>query len=75
MASMKTVMSIFLYPLIALGGLHGLTGNALVDLLSASVTDSVPQTSSIMVQNQIDDSRKKSSILGGAMSLLVPGSG
>ncbi len=72
---MKTVMSIFLYPLIALGGLHGLTGNARVDLLSASVTDSVPQTSSIMVQNQIDDSRKKSSILGGAMSLLVPGSG
>ena len=72
---MKTVMSIFLFPLIALGGLHGLTGNARVDLLSASVTDSLPPTKSIMVQNQVEDSKKKSSLLGGAMSLLVPGSG
>src|SRR5208283_3888568 len=72
---MKTFLVCLLFPLTAAAGNNQLTGNARMDLLTASLSDSLPQSKSVMVQNEIDRSKLKKPLLGGAMSLLVPGAG
>jgi len=72
---MKTFLVALLFPFAAIAGGNSLTGNARVDLAAASPSDSLPQPKSVMVQNQLDRSKLKSPLLGGAMSLIVPGSG
>jgi len=72
---MKTVVCLFLFPFAALCGRPGLTGNVRIDLLSASLNDSLEQKVTIMAKRDGDLSREKSPILGGAMSLLIPGAG
>ena len=72
---MKTFLVCLLFPLTAAAGNNQLTGNARMDLLTASLSDSLPQSKSVMVQSEIDRSKLKKPLLGGAMSLLVPGAG
>ena len=72
---MKTFLVCLLFPLTAAAGNNQLTGNARMDLLTASLSDSLPQSKSVMVQIEIDRSKLKKPLLGGAMSLLVPGAG
>ncbi len=71
----KTFLVALLFPLTAAAGNDSLTGNARMDLLTVSGMDSLPQTASVMVQNNVDRSKLKKPLLGGAMSLLVPGAG
>ena len=72
---MKTFLVCLLFPLTAAAGNNQLTGNARMDLLTASLSDSLPQSKSVMVQSQDERSKLKRPLLGGAMSLLVPGAG
>ena len=72
---MKTFLVALFFPLVAVAGNNSLTGNARVDLVTVSPLDSLPQTTSVMVQNQVDHSKLKKPLLGGALSLLVPGAG
>ncbi|MGA7159641.1 MAG: hypothetical protein WBZ48_01480 [Bacteroidota bacterium] len=72
---MKTFLVFLLLPLAAVAGNNRFTGNARMDLLSVSMPDSLPQSKSIMVQSEVDRSKLKNSLLGGAMSLVVPGAG
>jgi hypothetical protein len=72
---MKTFLVCLLFPLTAAAGNNQLTGNARMDLLTASLSDSLPQSKSVMVQSEVDRSKLKKPLLGGAMSLLVPGAG
>lgn len=72
---MKAFLFFILLPLAAIAGTNPLTGNARRDLLAVSPSDSLPQSQSVMVQSQTDRSKLKSPLLGGAMSLLIPGSG
>jgi len=72
---MKTFLVFLLLPLSAVAGNNSFTGNARMDLVTVSPLDSLPQSTSVMVQNQVDHSKLKKPLLGGAMSLLVPGAG
>lgn len=72
---MKAIVLFCFLPLFALAGTKQLTGNARVDLLSASLTDSLPQTSSVMTQRVVYTAQLKSPALGGLLSLAVPGAG
>jgi hypothetical protein len=69
------VLALFLLSLSAYAGEGSLTGNARVDLVAASPSDSMPQSKTVMAQNIVDHSKLKKPLLAGAMSLLVPGSG
>ena len=69
---MKAFLVCLLFPLTAAAGSFQLTGNARMDLLTASLSDSLPQSKSVMAQDQVDRSKLKSPLLGGAMSLVVP---
>jgi hypothetical protein len=57
----------------ALAGKNALTGNVRLDLLSVAQQDSVPQSKSIM--EHPGHSNLKSPLMGGMLSLLVPGAG
>ena len=72
---MKMFLVFLFLPLAAVAGSNPLTGNARMDLLSVSMPDSLPQPQSVMAHREVDRSKLKSPLLGGAMSLLVPGSG
>jgi hypothetical protein len=72
---MKTFLVALVFPLMAVAGNNSLTGNARMDLVAVSPLDSLPQTTSVMVQSQVDHSKLKKPLLGGALSLLVPGAG
>lgn len=70
---MKAFLVLLFIPVMALAGKNALTGNARLDLLSIAHQDSVPQSKSIMVHPV--HSNLKSPLLGGMLSLLVPGAG
>ena len=72
---MKAIVLFFFLPLFALAGTKQLSGNARMDLLSASVKDSLPQSSSVMTQRVVYNAQLKSPALGGLLSLAVPGAG
>ena len=72
---MKSFLVALLFPFAAFAGGNSLTGNARMDIVAVSPMDSLPQPRSVMSQNQVDHSKLKSPLLGGAMSLLIPGAG
>ncbi len=72
---MKGFLVALLFPLAAVAGNNSLTGNARMDLLIVSPTDSLPRSKSVMVQNEADRSKLKSPLLAGAMSFVIPGAG
>ncbi|HTR81262.1 MAG TPA: hypothetical protein VMM58_06485 [Bacteroidota bacterium] len=72
---MKTTFVLFFFPLAMFAHTNSLSGNARMDLLSVSEQDSLPQPHTVMVQNDAERSKLKKPLLGGAMSLLVPGAG
>jgi hypothetical protein len=70
---MKALLVLLFVPVIALAGKNALTGNVRLDLLSVAQQDSVPQSKSIM--EHAAHSNLKSPLMGGMLSLLVPGAG
>ncbi len=70
---MKAYLVLLFVPVIALAGKNALTGNVRLDLLSVAQQDSVPQSKSIM--EHPEHSNLKSPLMGGMLSLLVPGAG
>jgi len=70
---MKPYLVLLFVPVIVLGGENALTGNVRLDLLSAAQQDSVRDTKSIM--ERPEHSNLKSPLMGGVLSLLVPGAG
>ena len=72
---MKKVACLLLFPLAALCGQPGMTGNARIDLLSAGLSDSLQQLGTVIVRRTLEPSNEKSPLLGSAISLLVPGAG
>jgi hypothetical protein len=70
---MKTYLVLLFVPVIALAGKNALTGNVRLDLLSIAQQDTVPQSKSIMEHTAHSD--LKSPLMGGMLSLLVPGAG
>jgi hypothetical protein len=70
---MKTFLVLLFVPVIALAGKNALTGNVRLDLLSVAQQDSVQQSKSIM--DHPAHSNLKSPLMGGMLSLLVPGAG
>jgi hypothetical protein len=72
---MKALLVLLFVPVIAVAGKNALTGNVRMDLLSIMSADSLPQGKGIMVQSEVDRSKLKSPLLGGAMSLVIPGAG
>ncbi len=70
---MKAFLVLLFVPVVALAGKNALTGNVRLDLLSIAQQDSVPQSKNIMEHST--HSNLKSPLLGGMLSLLVPGAG
>lgn len=70
---MKAFLVLLFVPVTALAGKNALTGNVRLDLLSVAQQDSVPQSKSIMKHPAHSD--LKSPLVGGMLSLLVPGAG
>jgi hypothetical protein len=70
---MKALLVLLFVPMLALGGKNALTGNVRMDMLSAGQQDSIPQSTNIM-EHPVH-SHLKSPLLGGALSLLIPGAG
>ena len=70
---MKAFLVLLFVPVTALAGKNALTGNVRLDLLSVAQQDSVPQSKSIMEHPA--HSNLKSPLMGGMLSLLVPGAG
>lgn len=72
---MKALLGLLILPFSALAGSQHLTGNLRWDLISVSPADSFPKSETVMVRATENGAGLKHPLLGGALSLLVPGAG